>query len=427
MKTTIISFSIFILSTLIATSQVGIGTDDPNVNSVLDISSSDKGLLMPRVALTATNSAAPLNTHVLGMTVYNTATSGVQPYKVTPGFYVNDGSRWFRAYDDATIDTKWVNNPGNSSVELLNLSDGSTARPAGTQFVILDNGNVGVGTSDATDKLTVNIGTEDGKGITLNGEDNIIRAFTFNELATGQGEINWRKTGVEKALAASIRSVGTTSRGRKGLGFFTGDFDDFTTDAVERMRITPDGRVGIGTTTPESQLQIALDYNVVGLNMQGIIMDVATGDKGSISFSGGPLTISNSSSNKPLNLFSDNGPVIINAKYTSPGGIYLKTNDAKRLEVVAKSGGGEYDGVAVYDIHGNVTAKFSQGGLVGIGTVTPTEKLEVNGAIKIDNGGYTGIVADDATPVPTGGAGTIVFSNGAFFGWNGTAWKKLDN
>jgi len=72
--------------------QVTIGDQTaPNTNAVLDLRSNDKlGLLLPRLALTATNLAAPLSAHVAGMVVYNTATAG----DVTPGFYYDDGTKW---------------------------------------------------------------------------------------------------------------------------------------------------------------------------------------------------------------------------------------------------------------------------------------------------------------------------------------------
>jgi len=57
----------------------------------------------------------------------------------------------------------------------------------------------------------------------------------------------------------------------------------------------------------------------------------------------------------------------------------------------------------------------------------PTEKMEVNGAIKIANNGYTGITNNAPSPIPAGGAGTIVFTETHFFGWNGSVWKQLDN
>jgi hypothetical protein len=55
-----------------------------------------------------------------------------------------------------------------------------------------------------------------------------------------------------------------------------------------------------------------------------------------------------------------------------------------------------------------------------------TEKLDVNGAIKIANP-YSSISANASTPVPAGGPGTIVCDAGHYYGWNGLAWKQLDN
>lgn len=77
--------------------QVTIGSgDSPDTNALLDLkesgTTSTKGLLMPRVALTSTTSYAPMAGHVMGMTIYNTATVG----DVTPGYYYNDGSKWIR-------------------------------------------------------------------------------------------------------------------------------------------------------------------------------------------------------------------------------------------------------------------------------------------------------------------------------------------
>lgn len=72
--------------------QVKIG-DNPttiNANSMLEVESTNKGLLLPRLPLTQTTSPAPLAAHVAGMTVYNTATAN----DVAPGFYYNDGTKW---------------------------------------------------------------------------------------------------------------------------------------------------------------------------------------------------------------------------------------------------------------------------------------------------------------------------------------------
>ncbi|WP_051289246.1 hypothetical protein [Chryseobacterium daeguense] len=78
--------------------QVGIGTASPNNNAILELNSSNKGLLLPRVTLTATNNPSPLSSHIAGMTVYNTATNTSSATNaVYPGEYFNDGTKWMRA------------------------------------------------------------------------------------------------------------------------------------------------------------------------------------------------------------------------------------------------------------------------------------------------------------------------------------------
>ena len=74
---------IFALFTFNIYGQVGIGTTAPNTNASLEINSSNRGLLIPRLSLTNTFSPLPLSADVAGMLVYNIATTG----DVTPGFY----------------------------------------------------------------------------------------------------------------------------------------------------------------------------------------------------------------------------------------------------------------------------------------------------------------------------------------------------
>jgi hypothetical protein len=72
-------------------SQVGIGTTNPQAS--LDINSTTDGLLIPRVALSATNVATVITPTISEM-VYNTFTSAVGPNQVTPGYYYWNGSLW---------------------------------------------------------------------------------------------------------------------------------------------------------------------------------------------------------------------------------------------------------------------------------------------------------------------------------------------
>ena len=107
-----------------ANAQVGIGISTPNTNAALDISSINKGLLIPRLALNATNVASPLLNFVEGMMLYNTATSGVAPNNVVPGFYINDGTKWL----NISVPSFWGLN-GNAGTTVANFIGTSDVTP----------------------------------------------------------------------------------------------------------------------------------------------------------------------------------------------------------------------------------------------------------------------------------------------------------
>jgi hypothetical protein len=90
-------FVIVVLAFLMnGNTQIKIGNNPTviNSNSLIEFETTNKGLLLPRVGLIATNVATPLTAHIQGMVVYNTSTTGTPPNNVEPGFYYNDGTKW---------------------------------------------------------------------------------------------------------------------------------------------------------------------------------------------------------------------------------------------------------------------------------------------------------------------------------------------
>ncbi|GEM50470.1 hypothetical protein EB1_02600 [Empedobacter brevis NBRC 14943 = ATCC 43319] len=67
--------------------QVGIGTDNPNPSSSLDISSQNTGVLIPRINLTATDLSTPINNPENSLLIFNTAQNGSGKNAVFPGYY----------------------------------------------------------------------------------------------------------------------------------------------------------------------------------------------------------------------------------------------------------------------------------------------------------------------------------------------------
>jgi len=120
---------------------IGTGTFTPDASSMLEIQSTNKGLLIPRVALTQTTSASPVTDPLTSLLIYNTSLVN----DVKPGYYYWDGSKWVRF------------NSLNSGSGTLNYVPKWT--PDGTTLgnsQIFDNGtNVGIGTDDPQVKLHV--------------------------------------------------------------------------------------------------------------------------------------------------------------------------------------------------------------------------------------------------------------------------------
>ncbi|PJR03605.1 hypothetical protein CDL10_03035 [Avrilella dinanensis] len=111
-----------VAGTTVATAQVveqKVGDNNliMNQNAVLEIESTNRGLLLPRLELTATDNFAPLTAHVEGMTIYNTATAGTGATAVTPGYYYNDGTKWVRVATGADAKTEpwFVQNTSNEA------------------------------------------------------------------------------------------------------------------------------------------------------------------------------------------------------------------------------------------------------------------------------------------------------------------------
>ncbi|WP_445720084.1 hypothetical protein [Flavobacterium sp.] len=194
----ILIFALALLLHFNTTAQVGVGTTIPD--GALDVSSSNDGLLLPRIALTATNVATVI-TPTISELVYNTATSAVGPNQVTPGFYYWNGTLWVRLATGSTNDWALTGNSGTTP---------------GTNFL---------GTTDAQD-LRIKTGGNDRLNI-LNSNGQLQSYFAGTNTAPA---FSWNadpNTGVFRSAADNL-----------GL----------TTNGIEGLRVRENSNVSIGGT-----------------------------------------------------------------------------------------------------------------------------------------------------------------------------------
>ncbi|WP_262249701.1 hypothetical protein [Parapedobacter soli] len=98
----------------------------PDKDALLELESTNKGLLHARVQLSGVRDAAPLSQHRAGMMVYNTATVN----DVVPGIYYNNGARWILVeggdvtaltYNPVTYELTYLDEHGETQV--INLEE----------------------------------------------------------------------------------------------------------------------------------------------------------------------------------------------------------------------------------------------------------------------------------------------------------------
>ena len=316
-------------------------------------------------------------------TVIATPATGLQVYDTdTNSQWYYNGTVWVQGASKADA-SKWSNDATNTSVALTNLSDGVTARPAGTEFVVKDNGNLGIGTTTPANRLHI-VGTSESQMLKVSYS-------TYNDLRSSILTWYGLKT---TASDLATNNLEITMEGGKQVNnggsiiFING----LTGATSEKMRILQDGKVGIGTTTPTQRL------DVIGGNLR-----VGTSDTNATTKGGNILYPHYLNSEQNIRMIS--GFVNATESIVTIGGGDPAFNSLTRIAF--------FTSVDNTTVNGTERMRITNNGNIGIGVTAPTEKLEVNGAIKI---------GETSAATPT--AGTIRFNTttSKFEGFDGTAW-----
>lgn len=193
--------------------QIGIGTTNPL--GALDITSTTDGLLIPRVALTATTTVLPILTGTTSELVYNTNTAG----DVIPGFYYLSSATgpWIRLGSVSTnswlitgntniVDgTNFLGTAASTNIDVAFRRNNLPAGKIGTTSTSLGVGALLAGattnsTAFGTNALTAN----------TTGTDNV---------AIGNGSLATNITGAYNTAIGTSALAANTANGNTAIGF----------------------------------------------------------------------------------------------------------------------------------------------------------------------------------------------------------------
>jgi len=202
--------------------------------------------------------------------------------------------------------------------------------------------NVGIGTSSPVSKLHIDESAAAGTGILLTNDNNTSGTYS---------DIKWQYTPSDPSYGSGIRfkQLDTTHGGQ--LEFFT---DNTSGTYTQRMTITEDGNVGIGTSSPASKLSVAgdikttIDNSIIAPYGSLLGFVKKSGSAGSIAYASGQSLIFSQSSASSL-------------------------SDASAETYTERM-------------------RITSSGSIGIGTSSPYADLHVTGTIKVATGNAQGIL-----------------------------------
>lgn len=122
--------------------QQGFGTTEPHKSAAVDIQSSKRGLLIPRVDLVSTvNGTTPIDKPKQSLMVYNQATTTNGANDVTPGYYYWDTDRWVRFaqqgdFSEITLAGDVTGKVGETKVVALQGTAISNVAPTANQVLV---------------------------------------------------------------------------------------------------------------------------------------------------------------------------------------------------------------------------------------------------------------------------------------------------
>lgn len=338
MKTTYF-FLFFSLISFLSFSQVGINTTSPDQSSILDVSANNKGILLPRVALTDPNDTNTILNPAVSLLVYNTSTT----IDLTPGFYFWNGSIW----------NSITGNSGGTG----GSSDGWSL------------------TGNNTDGAKF-LGTTNYTSLTFKVNNGQVALFDpHGGMALGYGAV----ANENNSIAIGTNASASTSNQATAIGA-SAIASGFQSAALgfNAKAITSNSTLALGNSATASSFQAT----AIGVNSKATTSNntLAVGTNSEATGENSSAIGTSSKATGQYAVAIGTGSISTGANSSALG----NNSNASAQNAIAIGNGSVANNPNTLILGNNLSLLAWDATKVGIGTSNPTEKLEVKGNIKID-------------------------------------------
>ncbi len=253
--------------TIVNAQNVGVNSTGatPAPSAMLDVVSTNRGALMPRVALTSTTDVVTIASPATSLLVYNTATASTGATAVAPGYYYFDGAKWTSFGGSGGKDWSLLGNSGTAAgTNFIGTTDAQDlvfkTNGAENMRILNSNGNVGVGTNTPQEKFNVAFGNlQVGEPLAIN--------TTGRRLYFGQSSANDVVYFYRQNYAADVTELNLAIGDNYRVGASTLNDDKFNIGSTDFSNVYPGfnyaftvnatvSKVGINNYNPANTLEV---------------------------------------------------------------------------------------------------------------------------------------------------------------------------